>query len=108
MLGGLATGEAAREGEGYPSFPAIREAAQSNPLVAERWRMMSYRPLEEFYDLDADPDQIHNHINDPARSERVERLRALLRAELQRNQPEMATAFEYRDNAEALHQYIAW
>ncbi|MCB1226649.1 MAG: sulfatase-like hydrolase/transferase [Verrucomicrobiales bacterium] len=50
-------------------------AEHALPAAAELF-MADSKPVEEFYDLDADPYEIHNLINDPAHAEDIARLRS--------------------------------
>lgn len=47
-------------------------------LNAVQSRFFEPRPFEELYDLNADPDQIHNLAAEPAQSQRIEALRQAL------------------------------
>ena len=53
------------------TFRAMAEAAQTDPALAARVDFFRYRCREEFYDFSADPDALHNLIDDPAYQEEV-------------------------------------
>jgi N-sulfoglucosamine sulfohydrolase len=53
---------------------------RSGNLNAEQRRFFESKPVEELYDLEQDPDNIHNLAADPAHAERLARLRAALHA----------------------------
>ena len=48
------------------SFPAMQEAAKTDPNLAKRVELYLHRTPEELYDLQHDPACLHNLINDPA------------------------------------------
>ena len=47
------------------SMKAMEQAAKTNPEIAARVKVFRYRTLEEFYDLENDPDCLHNLMDDP-------------------------------------------
>ncbi len=53
---------------------------RSGNLDAAKRRFFEPRAAEELYDLERDPDNIHNLASDPAQAERLARFRAALRA----------------------------
>ncbi|HOX58603.1 MAG TPA: sulfatase-like hydrolase/transferase [Candidatus Paceibacterota bacterium] len=61
------------QARGYQSW--AREAATGHltPATAQFW---GEKPTEELYDLVADPDNVHNLVNDPAYREALEKMRA--------------------------------
>jgi N-sulfoglucosamine sulfohydrolase len=62
------------------AFAAMKAAAPNRSDVAGRVELLVHRVPEELYDLQADPDALHNLIGDPAQRERVRELRAELLA----------------------------
>ena len=57
---------------GYQSW--AREAAAGH-LTAATAQFWGEKPTEELYDLEADPDNVHNLVNDPAHRQQLERMR---------------------------------
>jgi N-acetylglucosamine-6-sulfatase len=61
-------------------FPRVYKSGYK-AIRTERYKLIQYTDLDgmdEFYDLLADPYEMHNRIDDPAQSERVEELRGRL------------------------------
>ena len=56
------------EGE---TFKAMETAGKTNPQIQERVEMFRFRVPEEFYDLQKDPDCLHNLINDKAYTKKI-------------------------------------
>lgn len=54
-------------------------AGRCNPAQARYWQA---KPVEELYDVDADPFEQHNLIDDPAQASRVQKMRAILETEM--------------------------
>ena len=61
------------------TFNAMVKAAASDPAIAARVNHFVYRTKEEFYDYEADPDALHNLINDTAHSAKVAEFRRRMR-----------------------------
>jgi N-sulfoglucosamine sulfohydrolase len=61
------------------SWPAMTEAAEHDPVVAERVRFYLERAPEELYDLEADPFGLRNLAGDPAHAEALDDFRGRLR-----------------------------
>ena len=61
------------------TFNAMVKAAASDPAIAARVNHFVYRTKEEFYDYEADPDALHNLIDDPAHAAKVTEFRRRMR-----------------------------
>ncbi len=66
------------------SFAAMREAAASDPGIAERVKLFLYRVPEEFYDFAADPDALRNLIGEASYQPEIGRMRRRLREWMER------------------------
>lgn len=66
------------ESQSGRSWAAMREAARRDPDIAARTSFFSHRVLEEFYDFEADPDALHNRVDDPEVASEVDSLRDAL------------------------------
>jgi hypothetical protein len=60
---------------GYQSWARMAEEGKLTPATAQFW---GKKPSEELYDMDADPDSVHNLAADPAAHATLERMRAAL------------------------------
>ncbi len=80
------------------SMAAMQAAAKTDPEIAARIDLFRYRVPEEFYDLEDDPDCLHNLIDDPALQAAVAALQAQLVAHMTRTDDPMLAAFQHRTN----------
>ena len=64
------------QARGYQSWAREAAAGHLTPATAQFW---GEKPTEELYDLEADPDNVRNLVNDPAAREALEQMRAGLK-----------------------------
>ncbi len=64
------------EARGYQSWARIARENKLSPATAMFW---GEKPFEELYDMDADPDSVHNLATDPAQCATLNRMRTELR-----------------------------
>ncbi len=64
------------------SFPAMRQAAETDKAIAARVRLFLYRVPEEFYDFEADPCALRNLIAEPEMQDRIRLFRAAMLEQL--------------------------
>lgn len=69
-----------RKWEGTGFWPSWERAAKHDAGIAGLVASYLHRPAEELYDLETDPDEIHNLASDPARRGILTQLRAEVRA----------------------------
>ena len=70
------------------TFKAMQAAAEHDPKIAERVKFFLYRVREEFYDLEADPYELKNLINEPEHKSTIETMRGeLLQMMISTNDP---------------------
>jgi N-sulfoglucosamine sulfohydrolase len=64
------------------TYKRMRELAKTDPAVAARLEFFRHRVIDEFYDVENDPDCLINLIADPAYQKPLNRLRAALRGSM--------------------------
>jgi N-sulfoglucosamine sulfohydrolase len=88
------------------TMAAMVEAARTDPAIAERVRMFRYRVTEELYDLQSDPDCLHNLVNKPEHKGDLDRMRNELRDWMKRTGDPLLPAFENRTSPEKVRAVL--
>jgi N-sulfoglucosamine sulfohydrolase len=92
---------------GTPTYRRLRELAATDPKLAERHRLYQFRVVEELYDVEHDPDCLHNLIADPKHVAERARLRGDLEAWMVKTGDPMLEVFRRRDDAAFREAYVA-
>ncbi|MHC4443026.1 MAG: sulfatase family protein [Planctomycetota bacterium] len=88
------------------TFKAMTQYAATDPQIAERVKMLRYRTVEEFYDLQKDPDALHNLIEDPTYNNEIDQLRKELLDWMKRTVDPALNAFKNRHSPETLEKFM--
>jgi N-sulfoglucosamine sulfohydrolase len=83
------------------SMKAMNESAKTNEYIAGRVKMFRYRVLEEFYDMEKDPDCLLNLIDDDKYKKPLDKLRGQLSTWMKRTADPVLPAFEKRYDEKA-------
>ena len=75
---------------------AMEEAAQTDPRIAERVRVFRFRDVEEFYDLEKDPDCTINLVKRPEFAAEIEKFRSQLLQQMTDSGDPLLAAFHKR------------
>jgi len=75
------------------TFKAMQAAAERDDAIAARVKLFLYRVPEELYDYAADPDALHNLIDDPGCREQVAKMRAALLKRMRDTEDPLADTF---------------
>jgi len=76
------------------SFRAMEEAAVKDPRIRARVQQYLHRTRQEFYDLEQDPDERRNLIDDPQYQGEIRTLRSLLLAHMRKTADPLLSEFE--------------
>ena len=95
------------ESQAGRSMRAMLAAGKEDPAIDARCQLFLYRVPEEFYDLENDPDALHNLIDDPARGAEIERMRAALADWMRRTDDPSLEAFQKRSDEQARRRFMA-
>ena len=76
------------------SFKAMAEAAARDPKIKARVEQYLFRTPEEFYDIEKDPDERQNLIDDHGSQPGIEQMKQLLLAEMQRSNDPLLPQFQ--------------
>ncbi len=89
------------------TMKAMNEAAAAgDAVIAERVRVFRFRCVEELYDLENDPDCLHNLIDSPEHQPLVEGMRTELREWMLETEDPLLPAFEKRDSPREMEQIM--
>jgi len=88
------------------TFSAMKEAAISDPEIADRVALFEHRVLEEFYDFENDPGGLNNLIDDPRYQNKINKMRRVLKNHMIETQDVALHAFLDRDNPAALDAFM--
>ncbi len=88
------------------TMAAMQAAAANDPRIAARIKLFRYRVPEEFFDLEKDPDCLHNLIDKPQHREAIETLQAKLVAHMRRTSDPMLKAFENRTDRSTVDKIL--
>jgi N-sulfoglucosamine sulfohydrolase len=76
------------------TWPSLVQAAESDPVLAERRDFYLYRVPEELYRFDSDPDALENVVDDPECGEELARARRDVLAWMKRSHDPLAPRYE--------------
>lgn len=89
------------------TYRRLVELTKSQPDIAERVRLFNYREVEEFYDIENDPNCLNNLVQSPAYQQQLALHRAKLLQWMRETNDHALPAFENRDSPSALAAYMA-
>lgn len=93
--------------QGTMTYRNMKKLAGTDKKIAARLDLFDHRVVEELYDIENDPDSLHNLINDPAHTEAANRLRKQLEDWMEETNDHALQAFRKRDDKQALATYMA-
>jgi N-sulfoglucosamine sulfohydrolase len=94
------------ESQAGRTMQGMREAAESDPRVADRVEMFLHRVPEEFYDFEMDPDALHNLIDDERCAAELHSLQDQLERWMERTRDPALTAFRNRHSRASLDAFM--
>ena len=77
---------------------AMNEAAKNDEAIKARIDLFRYRVTEEFYDLEKDPDCLHNLIANPEFREVIAKMQAHLVVDMERTDDPMLEAYQNKED----------
>jgi N-sulfoglucosamine sulfohydrolase len=91
---------------GTPTYRRLRDLANQDPQLAARHKLYQYRVVEELYDVEHDPDCLHNLIADPKFASQRDELCTALDAWMVKTRDPMLEVFRERDDAAFREAYV--
>lgn len=93
------------EARGGKAFQAMKDNAVYDEQISKRIVMHDYRCLEEFYDIEKDPNGLTNLIHHPAYQDTIQHYRNLLAKYLRETKDPVIRALNNKDNKEYLRRF---
>lgn len=90
------------------TFKAMEQAAPDNKNIEERVDFFVHRTVEEFYDLEKDPDALHNLVDDPTYQKEVQKMRNEMKNWMIKNKDYALDAYEHRNSKEKLGEFMEY
>ena len=91
---------------GTQTYRRLAALAEQDETMAARLAMYRHRVPEEFYDVEADPDCLHNLIDNPDHQKVIEQQRRRLLNWMQETNDHMLDCFKNFDDAKAREAYV--
>jgi N-sulfoglucosamine sulfohydrolase len=91
---------------GTATWRAMKKLAEGGSAIAERVDLMEHRVVEEFYNVESDPDCRINLVGDPKHADEVARHRQLMLQWMKRTGDHALVAFEGRGDPAILAAYM--
>ena len=88
------------------TWKAMVRAAGSDAEIARRVALYRHRVPEEFYDIQNDPDALHNLVNDPAYAEEIERFRARMLTVMKSCKDPALEAYRDKDKQGTIKEFM--
>ena len=92
---------------GTLSYRKMRQVAPSDPAMAERLRLFDHRVVEELYDVENDPDCLHNLVDLPKYAAKLNQLRATLEDWMVKSKDNALVPFRNRNRPEVMYGHVA-
>jgi len=88
------------------TYKRMVELAKDDEKLAQRMKLLQYRVIEEFYDIQKDPNCLVNLIADPSYKKEIEDLQSALEGEMQRTHDPVLNVFVNRANQHVVDEYM--
>jgi hypothetical protein len=85
----------------------MAQLAKTDSSLAARHELYQHRVPEELYDIQKDPDCLHNLIKSPEHQQQLNQLRTKLEQWMVQTKDGMLSVFQHRDDAAAREAYVA-
>ena len=92
---------------GTSTYRRMAELAKSNPALAARHELYKHRVVEELYDVEHDPDCLHNLIANADYANQLHALQAKLEYWMIETGDPMLDVFQHRDDPAKREAYVA-
>jgi N-sulfoglucosamine sulfohydrolase len=92
---------------GTPTCRRMKQLARTDAALAARLDLYEHRVVEELYDVEHDPDCLHNLVASPQHAAELDRLRVAMADWMERTDDPLLDIFRQRDDAAAREAFVA-
>jgi N-sulfoglucosamine sulfohydrolase len=85
----------------------MKQLARTDAALAARLDLYEHRVVEELYDVEHDPDCLHNLVASPQHAAELDRLRVAMADWMERTDDPLLDIFRQRDDAAAREAFVA-
>ena len=93
-------------GQGTLTYREMVSLAESDPFTAKLLQQYDYRVVEEFFDIEKDPDNLNNLIDHPEYQDEIAAHRAQLAAFMKKTNDPLLAAFQKREDTSYLDGFV--
>lgn len=91
---------------GTSTYRRMAELARTDSSLAARHELYQHRVVEELYDIERDPDCLHNLVDSPQHAHELTKLRSTLETWMVDTRDGMLSVFRQREDAAAREAYV--
>ena len=92
---------------GTPTCRRMKQLARTDAALAARLDLYEHRVVEELYDVEHDPDCLHNLVASTQHAAELDRLRGAMADWMERTEDPLLDVFRQRDDAAAREAFVA-
>lgn len=92
--------------QSHTSYKVMKKLSKTDADVKKRFDYLNFRAVEELYDLENDPDALHNLINDPKYADEVKAMRKAMEKWMKETNDYLLPAFLAKDNKAKLNELM--
>lgn len=92
--------------QSHTSYKVMKKMSETNEEVKSRFDYLNYRTIEELYDVENDPNSLHNLINDPNYKDVIKELQSEMLGWMINTDDYLLKAFQNKENKKTLNKVM--
>jgi N-sulfoglucosamine sulfohydrolase len=93
-------------GQGTLTYQEMIAKAEMDPRTSKLLKQYDYRVVEEFFDIESDPNNLNNLIDDPKFQDEIANHRAILDQWMEKTKDPIHAAFQNREDLRYLDGFV--